>query len=79
MSPGTKKVFTDDQGDAGKWKSYAKSTSLTFTTGADTGISFKDTWVSGNGYWDDNFAYSGNGYGPEILVQGNDPWSWDNC
>lgn len=79
MSPGARKVFTDDKADAGKWKSSARSTSFSFTTGGDKGIFFKDTWVSADGYWDGNFEYAGNSYGPEILVQGDDPWNWGSC
>jgi hypothetical protein len=79
MHPAARKVFTDDQGNAGKWTSSAKSTSFTYTSGGNAGISFKDTWVSGNSYWDGNLKFTGNSYGPEVLVQGEDPWGWGRC
>ena len=79
ISPGASKIFTDDIGDAGKYKSSATSTTFTFVSGPNASLTFKFTWVPGTSYWDGNFTYEGTEYGPAALDQGNDPKDWGFC
>jgi hypothetical protein len=73
------KVFTDDVGDAGKWKSSTSSTTLDYVSGPNEGIKFKGVWVTGDGYWEGNYTVGTTTYGPIILVAGTNPYSWGSC
>ena len=52
---GAKKAFTDDNGGSGKWSGSTKSTKISWSTGLP-GFWMKDTWVSGDGYWEGSFT-----------------------
>ena len=52
---------------------------ISWSTGLP-GFSMKNTWVSGDGYWEGSFTETnGINYGPTILVSGSDPYGWGGC
>jgi hypothetical protein len=80
LYPGPSRAFSDDQGGAGRWRSSTGIASFTWTSGSYDGISFKDTlWDNIDLYWVGLIASDQYRYGPEILVQGKDPFNWGSC
>ncbi len=76
------KTFTGDKGDFGKYKSSAKSTSVTYENAFFfTAMTFKGTFASGQGSYDGITTLKSNGqsFGPEELFPGNDPRSIGGC
>jgi len=78
ISFGSGKIFSDDLGGAGKWSGSTKSTKFAWTVGGSAGYSVKDSWMR-NGYWMGPYTFSGDTFGPTLLVQGVDPLGWTGC
>jgi hypothetical protein len=86
------KTFTGSFGDVGKYKSTKKSVNVTFQNsmafyaGVFTGMfETADADLAGQNQYGGSFklgsgsADPGKSYGPDALVQGNDPWAAGGC
>ena len=86
-----KKTFTGDGGDAGKFKSTSKAVTVTFQKsgilipGVFTGtFESADAAANGISQYGGSFKlasglYAHKTYGPDALVEGNDPWGVGFC